>query len=274
MTNKKEIESIIANQMRDYEKRYGIQVILWTFRGSVDIGIHRMNSDLDILFIYRSKDKKIKAIHDIVGHGFDYWGWLLDDAITTVNESNLLCDKGIPYHLSLEHERGSLDYYFGMYCAIDNKCSYISEWVDENIIECIRNLFVIKSGIVWMNNRLEKIYHMICEGKKISGNAYMYGVWYALMSKHILNGNKPGDNKFVSLLEKYVDDNDKIAIKKIYEDYIYSNSKNSKVYKSNIIDSLIMKQYTVNKRYIFESKKTFISEQYKMAMDKLQQFAK
>lgn len=272
MTNKKNIENIIENQMRDYEERYGIQVILWTIRGSVDIGIHRKNSDLDIIFIYRSKDKKIKAIHDIVGHGFDYWGWLLDDVITTVNESNLLCDQGIPYYISSEHERGSLDYYFGLYCAIDNNCACISEWVDADIIECMRKIFVIKSCLVWINSKLEKSYKKICGGEEISGNVYLYGVWYALMSKHILNGNRSGDNKFVLLLDKYTDDNEKIVIKKIYEDYIYSSGKNSKVYKNTIIDNLIMDQYNVNRKYITEGNKILVSEQYKVALEKLKQF--
>lgn len=273
MTNKKEIEDIVKTQMREYEERYRIQVILWTIRGSVDIGIHRKNSDLDIIFIYRSKEKNIKAIHDIVGHGFDYWGWLLDDVITMVNESNLICDKGITYYISSEHERGSLDYYFGLYCAIDNECSYICEWVDVKIIECIRKLFVVKSCIVWMNSKLEKIYRMICEGGSISGNTYLYGVWYVLMSKQILNGNRPGNNKFVLLLDEYIEDKDKQIIYKIYEDYIYSNSKNSNVYKNNFIDSLIMEQYDINRKYICESEPVFLSEQYKVAIEKIREFA-
>ena len=76
-----EIIQIIENRLQEYEKEYGICVLLWSFRGSIDIGIYRKNSDLDIIFIYQSNNKKLRAMHDIVGHGFDYWGWILEDVL-------------------------------------------------------------------------------------------------------------------------------------------------------------------------------------------------
>lgn len=257
----KDIVHIIEEKMKFYEVTYGIQVLMWSFRGSIDIGIYRKNSDLDIIFIYRSVNKNIRAIHDIVGHGFDYWGWLLEDVLTTIHESNKLCDSGMPYVISKEHERGSLDYYFGIYCGIDNELSAITEAFSK-YIEALRSVCMNKAMIVWFNNKIEKIYRKIVMKQEITGNEYLYSVWYAYMCKHIMLGNRSGDNKLRKLVGLYATLIEKEEIINIHNDYKVSESKTAKTYYSKIINDIITNQYKTNKQYIFDTKTSLKQEEY------------
>lgn len=268
----KEVVQIIDNRMKLYEKTYGLQVLMWSFRGSMDVGICRKNSDLDIIFIYRCANKNIRAIHDIVGHGFDYWGWRLEDVVTTICEANKICNNGKTYVLSAEHSRGSLDYYFGVYCGIDNEFSWISD-AFSNYVECLREICISKSIIVWFDNRLEKTVKKIAVGEEITGNEYLYSVWNAYMCKHMLNGNKTGDNKLRKLLDLYSTQSEKEQIMSIYNDYKMCESKNAKKYFNDIINDLLLKQHEINRQYIKNGASNVDNRAYQEAVIMLNKYA-
>ena len=100
----------------------GINILFWSLRGSLDIGIYRNNSDADIIFVFTSSNPGYRAFHDIVGHGIDLWGWNIEDVLRTIqfcSENDLQIIINNQCSISSEHRRGSLSYYFGLYVTID-----------------------------------------------------------------------------------------------------------------------------------------------------------
>lgn len=246
----REVSSIIEERMRLYEHMYGIEVLIWSLRGSMDVGIYRKNSDLDILFLYRSKNKDIRAIHDIVGHGFDYWGWLVEDAILTIEKSNEIYQNGETYLLSAEHKRASLDYYHGLYGAIGNEYAVSSEIFEKEYLANFINAYRRETALAWINSRLKKTIKKINLQERLTGSEILYGVWYALMSKHIITGNEPGDNKLSRLISLYATKDEQYRIEEIHRDYQISVNKMAKSYYDMKLYHLIVNQYENNISYI------------------------
>ena len=85
-----ELECYVNEKMNQYEDAYGIKVLCWWLRGTINIGMYRKNSDLDIAFIFKDKSRRCKGIHDLYEHGMDLWGVEVEEIIQTTwinNES-------------------------------------------------------------------------------------------------------------------------------------------------------------------------------------------
>lgn len=273
MEIREEYEQYIENRMKLYEKTYGIEVLMWSFRGSMDVGICRRNSDLDAIFIFKSKNKNIRAIHDIVGHGFDYWGWILEDAVEMIKEANVLGEEGTSYTLGKEHRRAGLDYYFGVYCAMGNSNAKIYPAFFKNCVTELEQLYSIKAAVACLTDRMEEYCNKMKKNLSLSGHDIMYAVWYAYMSKHLILNNKPGDNKFNRLVELYASQEEKTEIMPIHNEYRRSESKEAKKYYSTSLYAMFLSQYDLNKEFMIEKQIEEKDNKQDIAIENLMKFA-
>lgn len=201
------IFEMIEKRMRECEVQYQIKVLLWSFRGSIDIGIYRKNSDLDLVFIYKNLGStKISAIHDIIGYGFDFWGWDIEDVIKTVWTSNEIYYNNINkvidnYYISKEHSRGGLGYFSGIYCSIGNENIGGDSFAINELIPIFSD--VMEKRIL-INNILSGVKDMIDTIQSfgaLNANQYLYGIWRILLSLHVYHGGLPGESNIDFLLQ-------------------------------------------------------------------------
>jgi len=203
------VTQFIEKRIRMLEELHHIHVLIWAFRGSLDIGIYRENSDLDIIFIFRNLEKsKISAIHDIIGHGFDLWGWDIDDVIKTIRiNTALYCQNEHKSFetvtLSQEHDRGSLAYHFGVFCAYGSKNiggnPLFLEEAPAIFGQIMEKRVMMNDIMLGVKNAREKI---VSTGT-LSANEYLYTVWRILLSQHVFSGGLPGEADMSVLLDKY-----------------------------------------------------------------------
>lgn len=201
------IRRYVDERLRRCEEIYNIDVIAWFLR---DKGMPRKNSDLDIVFLFKNKaDRKCRAIHDIIGYGFDFWGWDIYDALETVmrsheyfysNPTTELKD----IYLSAEHKRGGLGYFGGLYWMVGNReaggnADFLSDGVKllESLME---RKIIINYLIAPLKGRVDNIGYT----NSMSSYEYLNTLWRLALSRSLLAGGKPGETDFVKLAERFI----------------------------------------------------------------------
>lgn len=236
----------IDERMKLCERRYNIQILFWTFRGSLDIGIYRRNSDLDLIFVYKSLGEKCAAIHDIVGYGFDFWGWDIEDALTTIEENHhqyYRYNRTSPYLLSAQHLRGGLSYYWGFFCCLNNqRAKYYDQFYDV-AYPIMNQMFEKRLLIEHILVGVPGICDTIRFQNYLSSNDYLYTVWRLLLSNHILHGGLPGESDIHDLMKAYLENTTACVTEKLIQTYRKALSKSSQMFEIKELNDYILSEY-------------------------------
>ena len=245
----KELDKIINEHMLFYEQKYNIRILFWSLRSSINIGIKRRNSDLDVMFSYISDRKnKCSGIHDITGHGLDFWGIEIHDILTTIKKNNEMAyqTEGPPklWLIGPQHKRGGCNYYFGIYSTIGS--SYYREY--NGFLEKTTPLFLkmfekkIAAQQLWEATRTT-VTNIKYFGK-IYLYDYLYAVWRLILCKHILCGNLPGENNILNLIEKYCSPEIKNDIQNYLELYKDTYTKESAYFTIPCLNEFILDNFS------------------------------
>lgn len=204
-----EIKKCIEEKIRAVERKYGIKAMFWCTRGSMHAEIYRKNSDLDILYVFQKKGvTEINAVHDIVGYGFDLWGWNIEQVLLTVKQNlkQIYLGKMNYWVLSKEYRRGNLMYYGGIYCALGNENYYRldKKWsIFENVLW---NAF---EPCILQMEFMHEFYEMkrrIVSGVPITFCDYLNTISDLLLLEHVLKGGMPGQANIYYLAKLYLPD--------------------------------------------------------------------
>ncbi len=243
------MKNMIEKKLASCEEMYGVRVLFWSFRGSLDIDISRKNSDLDLMFVFKNRmGKKIAAIHDIVGYGFDFWGWDIEDAIKTIELNNTsFYESGAAYKnipLTKEHARGGLTYYSGIFCYLDNNKSgsnlkEISE-LEEKLANVMEKRVLISHIVAGVGNRLARL--EIEEG--MSACDYLYTIWRVLLAEHVYRDGMPGESEIDFLMPLYMDKENMETVNRLRRIYKDSISKHTQFFKIENLNQFIRDKYT------------------------------
>lgn len=248
-----DLRKLVEDRLKNIEALTGVEVLFWSLRGSMDVGIYRYNSDIDVVFVFRSETKRIRAIHDIIGHGLDLWGWIEDDVYSTVDycESTsfnqlIECQCSI----SAEHKRGSLSYYFGLYVCLGNPfCIDRKGFFDGHRAEFLKR-YSPTIVIIEMLSRLKAARDKIINGDNLFGNECLYGIWYSLMIRGVYENRLPGDNKIMNLLKEYGDNELMDCFVSIHNDYKRSAYKRAQIINNKRVYSAIIDSYEFGKNTV------------------------
>lgn len=244
---------MIERKLMSCEETYGIKVLFWSFRGSLDINISRKNSDLDIVFVFKNRTgNRISAIHDIIGYGFDFWGWDIEDAVRTIeinNDSfyqNNVEYKNIP--LTKEHARGGLTYYSGIYCYLGSEKSG-SNLAEINIL-CDKLMGVMEKRVLISHvlAGVEKELDALEINGGMSACDYLYIIWRVLLAEHICKGGKPGESELDSLMPLYMDLETMDIVNRLRSIYKNSLSKHSQFFKIEELNIFICNKFNFLKK--------------------------
>lgn len=242
------MKEMIESKLASCEEMYDVQVLFWSFRGSLDIDISRKNSDLDLIFVFRNRTKnKVAAIHDIVGYGFDFWGWDIEDAIKTIeiNNSSFYANcsdyQNIP--LTKEHARGGLTYYSGIYCFLGNKKSGSNinkiEDLKEKLANVMEKRVLISHILAGVKSGLAKLE---IEGG-MSACDYLYTIWRVLLAEHVYKGGMPGESEIDFLMPLYMDKETMETVNRLRVIYKDSISKHSQFFRIINLNNYIDNKY-------------------------------
>lgn len=236
----------IDERMKRCEEIYDINVIAWFLR---DKGIPRKNSDLDIVFLFKNRaDRKCRAIHDIIGYGFDFWGWDIYDALETVarsheyfylNPSAELED----IYISAEHKRGGLGYYGGIFWMVGNSqiggnASFLKEGI-ALLNEIMEKKIIISYLLEPLEKRIETIEYTNC----LSSYEYLNTLWRLLVSQNILLGGKSGETNFTEMANKYVGEETLPWIKILINVYNRALSKHSQRFSCVPLNKYVIMEF-------------------------------
>lgn len=245
------LESMINKRLTLIEELTNVHVLFWSLRGSLDVGIYRDNSDIDVIFVYSCADKNKKALHDIVGHGLDLWGWIIDDVLDTIEfcSTNGLDDLiKNKCALTAEHARGSLSYYFGLYVCLGNCFSKSRDGFLEKTANTWLELYNPNIVIAELYCHMLPIYSKISSKGIVSGSQCVYGLWYALMIKGICDRMLPGENKIRDLLVRYGNDDLTNRFYEIHSIYKRGAGKNAQFFDDEVINSFIISSFKFAER--------------------------
>lgn len=240
------VYNYIGERMKQCEEVYHITVIAWFLRNR---GILRKNSDLDIVFLFKNKNNgNCKAIHDIIGYGFDFWGWDIYDAYETILRSheqfymNPMAEMKDIY-LSAEHKRGGLGYFGGLYWMVGNpevggNTDYLSNGVDL-LDKLMERKIVVNYLIAPIRGRVDRVSYTNC----MSSYEYLNTLWRLMLAKNILAGGKPGETDFVELIHRFVGGETLLSIKSLLIIYRRALSKCSQTFALTSLNSYISMEY-------------------------------
>ena len=238
------VRNMIEERLTDCEERYGVKVLFWAFRGSLDIGISRKNSDLDLIFVFKNMmEKKVSAIHDIIGYGFDFWGWDIEDAIRTIEiNSQSFYEKGNGYKtlsLSKEHARGGLTYYSGIYCCFNKEKAGSNLKEIDNLVKKFIDVMERKILILHILSGVQNsIVRLNVEGG-MSACDYLYTIWRLLLSECVYKEGIIGESQITLLMTKYLDERNKEIVNGLRKVYKNSLSKHSQFFEIRELNELI-----------------------------------
>lgn len=253
------MKSIIETKLADCERVYNVKVLFWSFRGSIDAGIFRKNSDLDLVFVFKNMSAdKVVAIHDIVGYGFDFWGWNIEDVIKTIEINNYsFYEKRDDFHnisLSHEHARGGLTYHYGIYCWLNNSRSGSNLInVDElrNKLACIIEKRVLISHIL---AGVEAGLTKLETENGMSACDYLYMTWRVLLAEHVFNGGMPGESDIDMLMNLYMDKKTAMVVNRLKYIYRDSLSKHAQFFIIEELNKFISDKYNYLRKIIKDLK--------------------
>lgn len=248
------VKQLIDYRMKKCEEQYNIKVLSWFLRGSIQIGIYRKNSDLDLVFLYKNLEKqKCAGIHDIMGWGFDFWGWDIEDAVKDLNKNILFYHeykKTNIMYLSQEHARGTLDCLHGLYLKLGNDLvggnNNFNLQFDELLQELLEPAILAEYALLGMKN----IVHTVEIIGKLSSNEYLYSIWRVLLAGYIMDGGLPGDNRIDKLIEVCGDRNLQEQVDGLREIYKGALTKSSQRFEIDYLNNYIIQNYVAMKQKI------------------------
>lgn len=242
------MRDMVEKKLASCEETYGVKVLFWSFRGSLDVNISRKNSDLDLIFVFKNRTgNKVAAIHDIIGYGFDFWGWDIEDAVRTIELNNnsyyqnpAEC-QNLP--LTKEHARGGLTYYSGIYCYFGNiKSGSFGEemkTLSDKLMGVMEKRVLISHILDGMEGELDKL--------EINGGMsacdYLYAVWGVLMAEHVYKGGLPGEGEIDPLIKLYMDGETADVVNRLRRIYKNSLSKHTQFFKIEEINVFIRNKF-------------------------------
>jgi len=145
--------------------------------------------------------------------------------------------------LSKEHARGSLTYYFGLFCALGNKNiggnKFFLSKMDPLLRQIVEKRILMNHILEGVNNKVEKIYAT----GLLSENEYLYTVWRILLAKHVYNQGLPGESNMAILINKY-GEGIKSDVLNLITKYRYSMAKHAQQYEIPSINSFICNEYS------------------------------
>ncbi len=232
----------IDERMKRCEEIYDISVIAWFLR---DKGTPRKNSDLDIVFLFKNRaDRKCRAIHDIIGYGFDFWGWDVCDAIETVKCSHENFYKNPTgelkdIYLSAEHKRGGLGYFGGLYWMVGSQIAggdarFLSDGV-ELLDQIMERKIIVNYLIAPLGERVERLQYT----NGMASYEYLNTLWRLELARSILAGGKPGETDFVELADRFIEGEILTLIKSLMHVYKDSLSKYSQRFALEPLNAFI-----------------------------------
>jgi len=247
------MKNMVEKKLASCEEVYGVKVLFWSFRGSLNIDISRKNSDLDVIFVFKNRmENKIAAIHDIIGYGFDFWGWDIEDAVRTIeinNQSyyqNRIAYKNIP--LTHEHARGGLTYYSGIYCYFGSAKSGSNiegiSALEHRLLSVMEKPVLMFHILVDVGEQLDKLE---IEGG-MSACDYLYAVWGVLQAEHVYRGGLPGESEIDPLMEQYMDQDTKHITNRLRSIYKNSLSKHAQFFQIEELNVFIRNRYFLLKK--------------------------
>lgn len=249
-----ELKQEIQKRMRQYEKQYQIRVLYWSFRSSINIGIKRRNSDLDIMFAYlASEPEHCLGIHDIMGHGLDFWGVDIRDILTTIDRNNRLAyespDLAYLWHISPQHRRAGCSYYFGIYSTLGNP--FYGEYHDflsrtkTDFLDMFEKKIAARQMLETVGATVDKIW---CFGR-VCLYDYLFAIWRLALCRHILDGGLPGRNHIEYLLHRYYPEELTKQVEKYLDIYQKTYSKESACFPIDLFNHFLTDEYkTIQKR--------------------------
>lgn len=239
-----ELKEYIIKHLKKLEEDYKIKIIFWSLRSSINMGIYRKNSDLDIYFVFESK--KISIIHDLKSHTFDFWGASVETVKKSIEINQAEFDKkGInqykPIYIDQAHKRAGCNYFYSLYFVLGN--DVLSEYgklysVFENEINNFnKDIIIAQFGNTIKNDILN-----ILENEVVPINTYLRTIWNCLFITHLKNDGVPGDYNLISLSNRYIqDDILKKEIKQKSKEYFcYAMNKNDLKEKNKIFDAYLI----------------------------------
>lgn len=240
------IYGYINERMRRCEEVYDIAVIAWFLR---DRGILRKNSDLDIGFLFKSRNSgKCRAIHDIIGYGFDFWGWDIYDAYETVLRSHeqFYVHPEIEMkdvYLSAEHQRGGLGYFGGLYWMVGNRevggnKEFLSDGI-ELLDKLMEKKIVVNYLVAPLAGRVNKMGYT----NGMSSYEYLNTLWRLMLARNILAGGKSGETDFVELAHRFAGGEALSSIESLLHVYRRALSKHSQRFAIMSLNSYISREY-------------------------------
>lgn len=270
-----ELEYYINEKMSQYEDAYDIKVLCWWLRGTINMGMYRKNSDLDIAFLFQDKNKKCKGLHDLYKHGLDLWGVEIDEIVQTIqiNNKNYYENKDSRLiTLSSAHTRAGCNYYFGIYSAIGsewviNSTSFLTD-LEKNFLKIGEPVLMAKQLLGFVETRIEDI--------DFFGKLYLYdylmSIWRLLLADKILSGGMPGDNNIIKLAKQSLDTD-------LYKDILYrlsqyrqSEEKKAIYVEDNLLNTFIVQKYGQMREILRAFEPKYKKNVYKEEMRKIKDY--
>ena len=245
----KELIDEINRHMAQYERQYNIHVLFWALRSSINIGIKRRNSDLDIMFAYAASSRNdCLGIHDITGHGLDFWGTEIHEILDTISSNNTKTyetdEMQPPHFLSSQHRRAGCSYYFGIYSTIGNPYAVEYGSFLTNTRSLFLDMFEKKIAILELLSAVKTTAHNIKYWRKVYLYDYLYAIWRLVLAKHIAHGGLPGENNIYDLVQKYCP----AALADRIKDYLFlykeTYTKESVFIQIEEFNQFILKEYS------------------------------
>ena len=204
----KEIIQYIGAVKKEYEKRYHIQILMWTVRKSFLRGLERKTSDLDVVFVFQNLDsKKKKIIFERANRRIELQCWDIQDILEIIaeNKRRSLQEKEFcPYYKSNELKHYILDYYHGFYAGWDSALMKDEYGFCQN---CGKHIFHLYEPFVVANMLyldLKGQCKRVEMGYWLSLNEYINAIWSGLAGLHALSNGRPSDTQIRFLAETYL----------------------------------------------------------------------
>lgn len=242
--NKKDrFKEYIEDHLKELENQYNIKIIFWSLRSSVNMGIYRKNSDIDIYFTFISDEYDI--IHDLESHTFDYWGVNAIDVKKTIDMNikafNKLGFKNYnPAYIDKMHKRAGCNYFYSLFFAV-NETFINNEFANDqfcNEIKTFNKDIVISQFQSGLKDKILQIIKM----ETVPINTYLRTIWNCLFIVHLRNDGLPGDYNLKNLIEKYIENIEfkSLLLKKLQLYFDYALNKDDLKEKNIYIEKYLI----------------------------------
>lgn len=201
------IQYVNARKM-EYEKRYHIQILMWSIRKSISRGLDRRTSDLDLVFIFQSLDHQKKhIIFERADRRIEIQCWDIQDILEVIVENKRLAmaEKDFsPYYKSNDLRHYILDYYNGFYVgwgAALSQCFYGFEDIcGKQLWNLLEPYVIVRMFFLDLSRQAERIR----TGYYLSLNEYLNALWMGMAGIHLLEKKTFSNMQIEMLVQKYL----------------------------------------------------------------------